>query len=92
MTDVCLDPLHYLEDRLRCRVYLDRGGNVRLGFSKRHGLEDMMTAHGIARSNAGVLRAQLRQDQEVAAPAVPDDATTTLLEKSTPGAFCPLRP
>lgn len=89
MTEAGRDPLHYLEDRLCCRVYLDRGGNVQLDFSKRHGLEDMMTAHGIARSNAGVLRDQLRQDQEA---AVTDDATTTLLEKPSPGFFCPLRP
>lgn len=88
MTDVCLDPLHYLEDRLSCRVYLDRGGNVRLGFSKRHGLEDMMTAHGIARSNAGVLRAQLRQDQD----ATLADETPSLLESVPSGAFSPLIP
>jgi len=92
MTDVCLDPLHYLEDRLRCRVYLDRGGNVRLGFSKRHGLEDMMTAHGIARSNAGVLRAQLRQDRETAVADVAADEAPAIIESVLPGAFCPIRP
>ena len=88
MTDVCLDPLHYLEDRLSCRVYLDRGGNVRLGFSKRHGLEDMMTAHGIARSNAGVLRAQLRRDQEAVSP----EETPSVAEKAPAGGYTPLIP
>lgn len=85
MTDICRDPLHYLVDRLCCQVYLDRGGNVRLGFSRRHGLEDMMTAQGIARSNAGTLRAQLRQSRKQEA-AVDDPAAV----KVPPGEFCPL--
>jgi hypothetical protein len=85
MTDVCLDPLHYLVDRLCCRVYLDGGGNVRLGFSRRHGLEEMMTAQGIARSNAGILRAQLRRDGDgVGADEVP------AIGSVPPGSFCPL--
>ena len=91
MTDVCLDPLHYLVDRLCCRVYLDGGGNVRLGFSKRHGLEDMMTAHGIAWSNAGVLRDQLRRDRDATAPDAPVDDRSAV-ETVSPGAFCPLMP
>lgn len=83
MTDICRDPLHYLVDRLCCQVYLDRGGNVRLGFSRRHGLEDMMTAQGIARSNAGTLRAQLRRCQELPV----EDASAG---KVPSGEFCPL--
>jgi hypothetical protein len=86
MTDICRDPLHYLVERLCCRVYLDRGGNVRLGFSRRHGLEDMMTAQGIARSNAGILRAQLRQGR--GPDAVAADEVKTL--GVAPGSSCPL--
>lgn len=84
MTDICRDPLHYLVDRLCCQVYLDGGGNVRLAFSRRHGLEDMMTAQGIARSNAGMLRAQLRQGRE---GGTVDDATAICVPS---GASCPL--
>lgn len=87
MTDVCLDPLHYLVDRLCCRVYLDGGGNVRLGFSRRHGLEEMMTAQGIARSNAGILRAQLRRGDDESG-----DGDPPAIGSVPPGSFCPLIP
>ena len=73
MTEVCYDPLRDLVERLCCQVYLDAGGNVRLGFSRRHDLTAMMTAQGIARSNAGELRDRLRQG-EAADPAVKKDA------------------
>lgn len=61
MAETCKDPLHFLVDRLCCRVYLDGAGNVCLGFSRRHGLAEMMTAQGIAKSNDRVLRDQLRR-------------------------------
>ena len=86
MTDICRDPLQYLVERLCCRVYLDGGGNVRLGFSRRHGLEDMMTAQGIARSNAGTLRDQLRRN-----PRHTDtDREETVAVSVPPGDYCPL--
>jgi hypothetical protein len=88
MPDVCVDPLHFLVDRLCCRVYLDGGGNVRLGFSRRHGLEDMMTAQGIARSNAGVLRAQLRDG----AGGSGSEEKPAIGGSVPPGSFCPLIP
>jgi len=89
MTEACFDPLHFLVDRLCCRVYLDGGGNVRLGFSSRHGLADMMTAQGIARSNAMVLREQLRQGPGgTDAGSDPDRAPLSGYVAS--GAFCPL--
>ena len=52
----------------------------------------MMTAHGIARSNAGVLRAQLRQDRETAVADVAADEAPAIIESVLPGAFCPIRP
>ncbi len=73
MTEMCQDPLSYLVERLCCRVYLDNGGNVRLGFSRWHDLKDMMTAQGIARSNARLLRDRLRQEQAPATPESPGD-------------------
>ncbi|EHJ47928.1 hypothetical protein DFW101_1922 [Solidesulfovibrio carbinoliphilus subsp. oakridgensis] len=91
--DVCQDPLLFLVERLCCRVYLDGGGNVRLGFSRRHDLKDMMTAQGIARSNAGVLRDRLRQGD--CGGAGPDAAGQSADDGSmaghvAAGAFCPL--
>jgi hypothetical protein len=86
MTDICRDPLHYLVDRLCCRVYLDCGGNVRLGFSRRHGLEEMMTAQGIARSNAGILRDQLRQNRGQGGAGREDTSAVSV----PPGDYCPL--
>ncbi len=89
MMDICQDPLAYLVERLCCRVYLDGGGNIRLGFSRRHDLKDMMTAQGIARSNAGVLRDRLRQvQQDTAEPAKAVDAH--VVEHLVVGSFCPL--
>uniref|UniRef100_I2Q6D7 Uncharacterized protein n=1 Tax=Desulfovibrio sp. U5L TaxID=596152 RepID=I2Q6D7_9BACT len=92
--DVCQDPLLFLVERLCCRVYLDGGGNVRLGFSRRHDLKDMMTAQGIARSNAGVLRDRLRQG-DWGGPDVDDAAGRSAADGSmadhvAAGAFCPL--
>lgn len=95
MTEVCYDPLRDLVERLCCQVYLDAGGNVRLGFSRRHDLTAMMTAQGIARSNAGVLRDRLRQgaaagpDEKNAAPDIPEK-NATWPEQMVNGAFCPL--
>ena len=85
MMEACQDPLTYLVDSLCCHVYLDGGGNVRLGFSRRHGLADMMTAQGIARSNAGVLRDRLRQAKPQPALEEP-----SLAEHVALGPFCPL--
>ena len=90
MLEACQDPLTYLVDQLCCRVYLDGSGNVRLGFSRRHALTDMMTAQGIARSNAGVLRDRLRQSQEACNPARPEPAGTPMVDHLCLGAFCPL--
>ena len=88
MTETCQDPLMFLVDRLCCNVYLDGGGNVRLGFSRRHGLADMMTAQSIVRSHAGLLRDRLRQlGRGVEAP-VADGAS--LAEHVALGPFCPL--
>ena len=47
----------------------------------------MMTAQGIARSNAGILRAQLRRD---GAGAGGDE--TPAVGSVPPGSFCPLIP
>jgi hypothetical protein len=88
MMEACQDPLTYLVDSLCCHVYLDGGGNVRLGFSRRHGLADMMTAQGIARSNAGVLRDRLRQAQP--RPDGPALEEPSLAEHVALGPFCPL--
>ncbi|KHK03187.1 hypothetical protein [Desulfovibrio sp. TomC] len=90
MLEACQDPLAYLVDQLCCRVYLDGAGNVRLGFSRRHDLTDMMTAQGIARSNAGELRARLRQSQGGSDAARPEPAETSMVEHVALGAFCPL--
>ena len=90
MMDACLDPLHVLVDELCCRVYLDGGGNVCLGFSREHGLADMMTAQGIARSNAMRLRDQLRRDASFASEPSAPSSDTTLAEHCAIGAFCPL--
>lgn len=89
MAEVCQDPLLFLVERLCCRVYLDGGGNVRLGFSRRHDLKDMMTAQGIARSNAGLLRDRLRQGGSGghAGPSAGDDS---MAGHVAAGAFCPL--
>jgi len=87
MTEICQDPLAVLVEQLCCRVYLDGGGNVRLGFSRRHGLQDMMTAQGIVRSNAGALRDRLRQIQGPACPLAPEE---TRADQVVIGAFCPL--
>lgn len=92
MTELCQDPLCYLVERLCCQVYLDGGGNVRLGFSRRHDLKDMMTAQGIARSNAGLLRDQLRQEaggRPRVAPGLPVQGAS-LTEHVARGEFCPL--
>ncbi len=97
MTDTCQDPLRILVERLCCRVYLDGGGNVRLGFSRRHGLKDMMTAQGIARSNAGLLRDRLRQgawggNAEPDGPPVPavPEPDGSMAAHMAIGSFCPL--
>ena len=90
MIEACHDPLAFLVDRLCCSVYLDGAGNVCLGFSRRHGLTDMMTAQGIARSNAGVLRDRLRQSQGASEAARPEPAETSMVEHVALGAFCPL--
>lgn len=88
MTEACQDPLMYLVDSLCCNVYLDGGGNVRLGFSRRHGLADMMTAQGIVRSHAGLLRDRLRQvGRSVDAPPLEEPS---LAEHVALGPFCPL--
>ncbi len=85
MPEACIDPLRYLVERLCCRVYLDCRGDVRLAFSRRHGLEEMMTAQGIARSNAGILRDQLRRAGEVR-PKQEDVTVSELFD----GTCCPL--
>jgi hypothetical protein len=93
MMDVCQDPLLFLVERLCCRVYLDGGGNVRLGFSRRHDLKDMMTAQGIARSNAVVLRDRLRQGGcGLAGPDAAGQSTGdgSMAGHVAAGAFCPL--
>lgn len=90
MTEACHDPLAFLVDRLCCNVYLDGGGNVRLGFTRRHDLTDMMTAQGIARSNAGVLRDRLRQTQGTERPAKPDSSKASLADHMASGTCCPL--
>ena len=90
MTEACHDPLAYLVEQLCCSVYLDGGGNVRLGFSRRHDLMAMMTAQGIARSNAGVLRDRLRQTQGTKPPVKPESCETSMAEHVANGAFCPL--
>ena len=93
MTEVCYDPLRDLVERLCCQVYLDAGGNVRLGFSRRHDLTAMMTAQGIARSNAGELRDRLRQGDwggPNADAAGRPDADASLAGHVAAGAFCPL--
>jgi|GEM_PF-2029050 len=91
MMDICQDPLTYLVEQLCCRVYLDGGGNVRLGFSRRHDLKDMMTAQGIARSNAGLLRDRLRQAQSAAGlPAEGGVEDARVVDRIVAGAFCPL--
>lgn len=91
MTEMCQDPLCYLVERLCCQVYLDGGGNVRLGFSRRHALTDMMTAQGIARSHAGQLRDRLRQEA-ADAPASPESLArdASLTDHVVRGEFCPL--
>ncbi|WP_428565827.1 MAG: hypothetical protein ACP59X_05325 [Solidesulfovibrio sp. DCME] len=92
MTEMCQDPLRYLVERLCCQVYLDGGGNIRLGFSRRHDLKDMMTAQGIAHSNARVLRDRLRRDgaagQDGASRAA--EAGVGWAERLGSGEFCPL--
>jgi hypothetical protein len=89
MMEACHDPLVFLVERLCCSVYLDGGGNVCLGFSRRHALTDMMTAQGIARSNAGLLRDRLQQAQTAPdARRVP--AGSSLAEHVALGPFCPL--
>ncbi|MHC1788189.1 hypothetical protein [Solidesulfovibrio sp.] len=90
MTQLCHDPLAYLVERLCCSVYLDGGGNVRLGFTRRHDLTDMMTAQGIARSNAGVLRDRLRQSLEPQRTVPPDPAEASMADHLALGPFCPL--
>lgn len=94
MTETCQDPFRYLVEIMCCRVYLDGGGNVRLGFSRRHGLKDMMTAQGIARSNAGLLRDRLRQSGTAGEPAAESAAApagdSTWAGHVATGAFCPL--
>lgn len=88
MMEACQDPLMYLVDSLCCNVYLDGGGNVRLGFSRRHGLTDMMTAQGIARSHASLLRDRLRQLGRCVDASLPDGPS--LAEHVALGPFCPL--
>lgn len=90
MMEACVDPLHFLVDRLCCRVYLDGGGNVRLGFSRRHGLAEMMTAQGIARSNARVLRDQLCNDRGEPRDCSDSATDTPLSRRAASGDFCPL--
>lgn len=90
MMELCHDPLAYLVDRLCCSVYLDGGGNVRLGFSRRHDLTDMMTAQGIVRSNAVALRDRLRQTQGKPCPAPSESVEVSLVEHVANGACCPL--
>ena len=90
MIETCHDPLAYLVDRLCCSVYLDGGGNVRLGFSRRHDLTDMMTAQGIVRSNAVVLRDRLRQTQGKPCPVKSEPGEASLVEHVANGACCPL--
>ena len=88
MTEVCYDPLRDLVERLCCQVYLDAGGNVRLGFSRRHDLTAMMTAQGIVRSYAGQLRDRLRQIKAASDKPCPKDAP--LADYVAMGPFCPL--
>ena len=88
MTETCQDPLMFLVDRLCCNVYLDNGGNVRLGFSRRHGLADMMTAQGIVRSHAVFLRDRLRQLGRCAGAPAPEGPS--LAEHVALGPFCQL--
>lgn len=88
MTETCHDPLMFLVDSLCCNVYLDGGGNVQLGFSRRHGLADMMTAQGIVRSHAGLLRDRLRQLGR--SPDAPAPQGPSLAEHVALGPFCPL--
>ena len=88
MTETCQDPLLFLVDSLCCNVYLDGGGNVRLGFSRRHGLADMMTAQGIVRSHAGLLRDRLSQLGRSAGSPAPEEPS--LAEHVAVGPFCPL--
>lgn len=90
MTDICQDPLVFLVEQLCCRVYLDGGGNVCLGFSRRHDLKDMMTAQGIARSNAGMLRDRLRQQGGAACGGETAAGEASMVEHVATGAFCPL--
>lgn len=94
MAETFQDPLRYLVECLCCRVYLDGGDNVRLAFSRRHGLKDMMTAQGIARSYAGLLRDRLRQRREAGEPPVEPVITAagecSWAEHAATGAFCPL--
>jgi hypothetical protein len=90
MMEACVDPLHFLVDRLCCRVYLDGCGNVRLGFSRRHGLAEMMTAQGIARSNASLLHDQLCKGQGVSGVGTDAAQDTPLSGHVANGDFCPL--
>jgi len=90
MTEVCQDPLLFLVERLCCRVYLDGGGNVRLGFSRRHDLKDMMTAQGIVHSNAGALRDRLRQGQWGGETAADPAGDVSMAGHVAAGSFCPL--
>jgi hypothetical protein len=89
MSEGRFDPLRVLVDRLCCRVYLDGGGNVRLAFSKKHGLADMMTAQGIVRSNATVLRDQLRDGQSLPGP-ICESEEASWSGRFVNGPFCPL--
>ena len=88
MIEACHDPLEYLVRRLCCNVYLDGVGNVRLGFSRRHDLADMMTAQSIVRSHAGLLRDRLRQAGR--SPEAPARDEPSLAEHVALGPFCPL--
>ena len=90
MMEACQDPLAYLVDQLCCSVYLDYGGNVRLGFSRRHDLTDMMNAQGIARSNAGVLRDRLRQTRGPRSSDNSEPCEASMAEHMATGAYCPL--
>ena len=90
MMEACHDPLAYLVEQLCCSVSLDYGGNVRLGFSRRHDLTDMMNAQGIARSNAGVLRDRLRQTKGPQSPVNTESCEASMAEHMVTGAYCPL--
>ncbi len=91
MTEMCQDPLRDPVERLCSQVYVAGGGSMRRGFSRRHGLKDMMTAQGIVHSNAGVLRDRLRQGGTggEGGPAATTADGLRWADRVASGEFCP---